>query len=285
MSTYTDLLATQPQPPDRLYFATGILLDAQDFQAEQLFHRGRLARTLAYLHGYGTVAGLRVEWSAAVAPDANNPDGKEEQLLVQPGLAIDRLGRLIEVPRSACIRLDRWYKSQEASDLAAGFHAAPTDGVIVDLFIRFVACERGKTPAFAAGPFDALDAVQPSRLRDGYELELVIRKEAEPKLPLDPWATIDPNAAPEAKISALHETIYSAWQEGSDDWDLDGPVPQQEHALGQDTTALFLARLILPAAEGTPPTRTDGVAVTVSDASRRFVYPTSALAKVVGVGE
>lgn len=285
MSTYTDPLATQPQPPDRLYFATGILLDAEDFQAEQLFHRGRLARALAYLHGYGTVAGLRVEWSAAVPPDADHPDGQEEQLLVQPGLALDRLGRLIELPRSACIRLDRWYKSQTASDLAAGFHGDPSNGVIVDLFIRFVACARGKTPAFAAGPFDALDAVQPSRLRDGYELELVIRQEAEPNLPLDPWATIDPNATPEDKISTLHEAIYNAWKEGTDDWDLDGPVPLPEHVLGQDTTALFLARLILPAADGTPPTRTDGAAVTVSDAGRRFVYPTEALARVVGVGE
>ena len=35
--------------------------------------------------------------------------------------------------------------------------------------------QRGKTPAFAVGPFDATDAVVPSRLRDEYELRLVPR--------------------------------------------------------------------------------------------------------------
>jgi hypothetical protein len=44
---------------------------------------------------------------------------------------------------------------------------APFNGVIADVFLNFVVCERGKTPAFASGPFDALDAIAPSRLRDG----------------------------------------------------------------------------------------------------------------------
>ena len=89
---------------------------------------------------------------------------------------------LVEVPEAACIRLDRWYRSQEASRLALALHetlvlrdeeveegaeAGAVDvtldsAVIADLFLRFVPCERGKTPAFAAGPFDALDAVQGS---------------------------------------------------------------------------------------------------------------------------
>src|SRR5258708_794373 len=106
-----DPLAQKPELPDRLFYATGILLDAEDFRAEQLYHRGRLSRALAYLHGGGTVAGLRVDWIKPLNPgeDAAFPKGRDEEIVVNPGIAIDRLGRVIEVPTSGCIRLMRWY--------------------------------------------------------------------------------------------------------------------------------------------------------------------------------
>ena len=93
-----DPLAQKPEPPDRLFYATGILLDAEDFKAEQLYHRGRLSRALAYLHGGGTVAGLRVEWVKPLEPgeDAKFPRGRAEEIVVAPGIAVDRLGRVIE---------------------------------------------------------------------------------------------------------------------------------------------------------------------------------------------
>src|SRR5262245_20848451 len=177
MSTRNDPLAAAAETAragvlDRVFYATGILLAADDFDAEQTYHRGRLARALAYLHGSGTVAGLRV----VVVPrleqgaDPDFPNGREEERGVQPGLAPDRLGRLIEIPREVCLRLDRWYQAEPVDRLRTALHGAPANGVIVDLFVRYMSCERGKTPALAAGPFDALDAVQPSRLRDAYEL-------------------------------------------------------------------------------------------------------------------
>jgi hypothetical protein len=305
MSIRQDPIATGPLAPERLHFATGILLDAEDFRAEQLYHRGRLARSLAYLHGHGTIAGLRVDWESPLAPgdDPNFPDGREERLTVQPGLAVDRLGRLIEVPEPACIRLDRWYRSQEASRLSLALHEALTlrdeeveegteagdadvsvaAAVVADIFLRFVSCERGKTPAFAAGPFDALDAVQPSRLRDGYALELLLRDRPAPPPPLNPWQAVDPAAAPAERAIALRKLVYGAWREATDDWDAGGPVPLPEHAPGQDTTALFLARVVIPAAAGTPPIRTPGAKVYRQNAVRRFVLPSGLLAHLLGV--
>ena len=50
---------------ERPSYATGMLLDAQDFADEQTYHRGRLARALASLTGGGTLAGLRVSHSPA----------------------------------------------------------------------------------------------------------------------------------------------------------------------------------------------------------------------------
>lgn len=278
MSTRQDPLSEAYQSPDRVFYATGMLLDAQDFLAEQLYHRARLARALTYLHGSGTVAGLRVEW------EAETPE-REESLLVRPGLAVDRLGRLIEIPRDACIRLNRWYEAQNPDDLVQGLHGPPFDGVVVDVFVRYEACERGKTPAFATGPFDALDAVQPSRLRDAYRLELVIRREANPNLPANPWPDLAAITDPADRRTALHNAIFDAWREGPDDWLNDGPAPLAEHAVGQDTRSLFLARLVLPATVGPPetrPIRTAGAAVQVDNDSRHFVAPAGALSTWVG---
>src|SRR5215212_6233762 len=87
-----DPLEKGPAAPDRVVYALGVLLDAQDFKDEQLYHRGRLARALAYLHGHGTVAGLAVRWDKPLLPgdDPQFPQGREEEIVLKPGLAIDR---------------------------------------------------------------------------------------------------------------------------------------------------------------------------------------------------
>ena len=276
--TYPEPLRQALQRADRVYYATGVLLDADDFGDEQTYHRRQLARALAYLHGSGTVAGLAVAWQGA--DDTADPP-VEEQLFVQPGLAIDRLGRLIELHTEYCIRLNRWYEQQTAGDLRQGF-SSDLNGVVVDVFIRFAVCERRKTPAFAAGGFDALDAVVPSRLRDGYHLSLVIRTEdnLSQNLPVSPWP------APNGNIDELHDAILDAWHEGTDDWDEQGPNPRPEHAEGQDTTDIFLARLTLPAADigaGEKPERIENANVIIDNHSRSFVYSTEALARWLGV--
>lgn len=288
MSTQQDRLQI-PGSPERPYYATGILLDARDFTEEQFYHRGRLARALAYLHGSGTAAGLRVRWEEPLEPgaDPDFPDGREERVLVEPGLAIDRLGRMIELPRAACIRLGRWYQAQSPDALIQGLHGEPHNGVVVDVFIRFAVCEHEKTPAFVAGPVDALDAVVPSRVRDWYQLDLVIRGEAEPPLPTDPWPDLASMPEDEVRRDAVRDAIFDAWREGTEWWDQNGPVPLGEHAVGQDPVALFLARLVLPAtaAESVEarPVRTQGAPVTVDNQRRRFVYTANLLARWLGI--
>lgn len=284
----SDPLATEPQLLDRVSYDLGVLLDADDFRAEQLYHRGRLARALAYLHGSGTVAGLEVKMSDPVPP------GADEQLIVSPGVALDRLGRLIEVPNPVCIRLDRWYRSQPATTLVQALH--PRDpaiaddrysGVVVDVFLRFVLCAHGMTPAFASGPFDALDAVVPSRVRDHYALELVPRLEDRPPLPQPRWPNLQAIADAKIRATTLRTAVYAAWREGTanENWRVLAALP--EHGPGQDTTALFLARLQLPAtppeAPDPRPKRTADVAVIVEDHHRPLVYPSDLLAQFVGL--
>lgn len=294
MSTRPDPLAAPETPAraatlDRVVYATGVLLAADDFDAEQMYHRGRLARALAYLVGAGTAAGLRVHVNPAIAPgtDPALPAGREEELRVEPGLAVDRLGRLIEVPRAACLRLDRWYRAAPADDLVRALHGPPAGGVVADVFITFVACERGRTPAFAAGPFDAIDAAVPSRLRDGHELSLVLRREEAPPLPEPAWPDLAAETDPEARRALLRAAILDAWREGTDAWDERGPRPLAEHVPGQDPTAVWLARLTLPAtppaAEGERPARTPGAPVIVDDRARPLALATAALARWMGV--
>ncbi|MDH5666842.1 MAG: hypothetical protein OEY86_02375 [Nitrospira sp.] len=263
---------------ERLWYATGVLLDAEDFLDEQTYHRGRLARALAYLYGSGTVAGLRVAWEPAVAPgaDVTLPDGRPERITVEPGLVIDRLGRLVELPRTVCLRLNRWYEAQSDDDLAQGFHSAPFDGVVVDVFLTFVACERGKTPAFAAGPYEALDPVVPSRIRDGYVVTLVIRKEADPPVPVNQWPDLSGITDPSERADRMRQAVFGAWREGTQWQELDGRLaPMMEHAEKQDTTAVLLARVVLPATQASVaarPQRTEDAPVRVDNNIRPIVF-------------
>ena len=204
---------------------------------------------------------------------------KEETLFVEPGLALDRIGRLIEVPRVACLRLDRWYQGQTPDALREALHPDdPFGGVIVDLFVRFTVCEFGKTPAFASGPFDATEAIRPSKLRDWYSMDLILRKEKPlPPLPKSQWPDVTALSDPERAL-AIQDAVFGAWP--SSDATHPNPEAAGEYADGQtDKTAVFLARIILPAVASEDaterPVRQDAAAqpVRIEFTGRQFAYP------------
>lgn len=298
----TDPLLARPNA-DRLAYATGMLLDAQDFSDEQTYHRGRLARALAFLAGPGTLAGLRVEHVPGSAEQV-------EEIRVQPGLAVDRLGRLIELPRPACLRLPRWYAAlaavgagsaaaQASYDALAGFvsprfteagTALPARALVADVFLRFVACPRGLTPSFAQGPFDALNAVSTARLRDAYELQLIARPgldDGYDGLPLPPGGAAlgDATATPGARRDALQDAVLLGWSASGhaggtgEDGGLE-PAPEHPAELA-DHSAVFLARVLLPVDGATPPARTADTPL-VDNWGRRFLPPAALFAQFAG---
>jgi hypothetical protein len=210
--------------PERVHYATGVLLDEQDFVSEQNYLRGRAARALSALHGYGTVCGLRVTRAPG---DAQRKAGRIE---VAPGLALDRYGRLIEVRRAQCIDVSSWLADQ--ATLAEEkwqriLDAASADRTQLQLAVqlRFAVCNHGLTPAFAAGPYSATDYVVPSRLADAFELVLVPRPQAAPVASDAPFEVFlqwmrSPPESPEAMRDALAELAMSAWRpprESADD--------------------------------------------------------------------
>ncbi|MBO3701044.1 MAG: hypothetical protein J5W83_00685 [Candidatus Accumulibacter sp.] len=304
----------------RPHYATGMLLDAADFADEQTYHRNRLARALAFVSGAGarrlpegldaaaagaaglfaggTLAGLRVRQVPAAGEAV-------EEVRIAPGLAVDRIGRLVELPRPVCLRLTRWFDGELARDGGCGLRLAaldnpsrfasarliadgpalPARAVVADVFVRFVTCRQALTPAFANGPFDALDAVQTSRLRDAFEVHLVLRGDG-----LDddfnglPQHDRDLSAlAPAARRDALQDAVLDGWPDLVGGSDAAGELPAAPgHPPGLDPTAVFLARVFVPVAAGDPPARS-GDAI-VDNGGRRVLPHLGMLAGALGLG-
>lgn len=169
--------------PERLHYAAGVLLDTADFEDEQTYHRAQLGRALTALFGFGTLAGLRVSHTVAAVPGDNSTCSVEVH--VKPGLALDRLGRLVEVRREQCLKVEDWLASRDsvgetveptrtAELKAAVVGTAGARRLLLDVWLRYMPCAHGRTPAFAAGPFNATDYTVPSRLADGFEISLDI---------------------------------------------------------------------------------------------------------------
>lgn len=267
---------------ERVYYDVGVFLDAQDMRAEQAYHRGRLTRVLNYLHGAGTAAGLRVSHDAA-----------EDEIRVAPGIAVDRLGRLIEVPRPACVRVDRWLahhrdmvlRPDDFTGESAIIEALTADQseVVVDVYVRFAVCARGRTPAFATGPFDAIDAAVPHRLRDSYELSLELRGGDSGPLPASPWPARTPEESLEQWRTRLREAVLDGWRHGSASWQDDRLLPDSSTIGVADPTSVFLARARVPVvvpASGIPERALIAGApapVLIDDSARQLVYSSAAL--------
>jgi len=250
----------KPLEPDRVNYANGILLDEQDFNAEQAYFRGRLSRALAYLHGLGTIAGLAVSVIEKKIP--NSPNTDKYVLKISPGLAIDRLGRMIELPASYCIRVQPWFNTQDKARLQESFDNSTSDGdpvkaVVADVYIGFQNCERGMTPAFGVGNVDATDAFSAHRLRDSSKLSLILRTEINKdgvtqKSIADELDGRYENADDLAKRT---ESLYDyklnhAWRESSF-WDANNNkiVMGPEYLPGQECTEILLARVRIPATD------------------------------------
>jgi hypothetical protein len=166
----------------RVNFQPGILLGAEALNAEQNFNLRRLTRAQRWLTGPGAVFGLYV------AVSVPTEDASDLRLSIQPGYAIDGLGREIVVGQAYAISLRDWL-ADPPTDLTQ-FYAG---GVLA---LRITA--RGQSQALGlqpvvSNPFDAgLDPVVAARVNAGFALELLgdpapVGADA-PARPLAAWA-------------------------------------------------------------------------------------------------
>ena len=89
-------------------------------------------------------------------------------------------------------------------------------------------------------------------------------------------------ADPDARRAALQDAVLAGW-EASDRSGQEGQLaPAAEHPRDFDPTAVFLARVLIPATADLPPQR-DGTAVLVDNWSRRFIPSLGLLGRWVGI--
>lgn len=255
MTRFTPFAETDPLDGDagteRLRPGDGILLTADHLLTEQLYHRARLARLLAYLAGPGTVAGLDVAWAVT---------GGVTELQVTPGLAIDYRGRLLELGHLSCLPIADWVAARAAEPagaarIAAGRRPAGAgmpEHMVADLFADFVAYARRPEPAFATGNADRIDSVEPSLSQDSVHLYLIIRDAADNRLPESMISRLVPGAVDIAAVrTAKRQRLWRALAPRPAGLSTPADQPATEHDLTQQAFGgVFLARLRLPLRAG-----------------------------------
>jgi hypothetical protein len=380
VATPTDNL-NPPPSPTRVYYSLGRMLGVDDFQADQDYHRGCLARALLQLCGTGTVAGLNVtipqvwqantaypafafvydasqnvqvntgiagisgsappafnatpggtvtdgtgiEWtnegpvnangwrpnapftSPSAIVDSNSNiqilngnatftagpllpvwstaigsttlDGSpavsawtcvgpsQLEIEVTAGLAVDRVGRMIEVPSTVCIGIQPWLANQPLAYLNS-FLTSGSGNILVDVFATFIPCTQGVTPCFATqDDYSATDAFSANRMLDSFAMQLVLRITT-------------------AIAQTLKQSILSlnAGPASTSPFAAAGIAPI-EIPPGFDVSSVFLARISIPATEGASgePPNYNLNGIVINNLSRLFLYPASLVARSIGL--
>lgn len=163
-------------PRSRMRWFTGRFLTARDLTDEQEYHLGRHRLHNRLLHGWGTVCGLRVR------PD-DRPECEREYVRVEPGLALDCLGREVILARAERVR---WPIDP---------HRTAAEDAVGILCVRYRECPADPMPT-VVGDCSASHRSEPGRIVEGCEFEVHVPTGD----PDDPWSDLlrtrtDPDCA------------------------------------------------------------------------------------------
>ncbi len=151
-------------PSRRVKYTMGLVLGVDEFDQEQyyLMERDRLHQRA--LHGYGTVAGLKV----AVTGDSGVP-----KIMVSPGIAVNPRGDTICVPENQCASLADWLKDN-AKEVEAQLGSPPVVDGLVTLYVTLCCkeCLTDNVPIPGAPCRSKEDIMAPSRIADYFELSI-----------------------------------------------------------------------------------------------------------------
>jgi hypothetical protein len=157
----------------RVAFAEGMLLGLEATRDEQDYHRRRLNRHQAWFHGVGTVAGLNVTLDYQKTADAQDASKTVTvRVVISPGFAVDGLGREFTVDTRYCLNLNEWLEAHDNASLGSAYDAA-AQKLYLTVAARYEPCPRGLQPVLARQLNSSTDAVDFSRIGDGFHLELV----------------------------------------------------------------------------------------------------------------
>jgi hypothetical protein len=140
----------------RVHYFDGQMLTARDFQDEQAYHLEKRWLHNRLFHGSGVVTGLEVGEAGGT------------NVLVQPGVALDRFGREIIVPEAR-----RSDAAQPTDDQGEPAGARLTEGT-VSLLLRYR--EVGVEPR----PLPSNGEEVPGRIAETYVLKVAVDRPADP---------------------------------------------------------------------------------------------------------
>ncbi|HEX7027116.1 MAG TPA: hypothetical protein VF268_07725 [Gammaproteobacteria bacterium] len=154
-------------PYKRVKYSNGLVLGVDEFEQEQLYLLTKDQLHNRSLHGYGTVCGLNVT--------AREEDGVWE-LVVSPGIAVDKTGRDVRVPQAQCADLSVWLQrntdtiTQWLTD--QGIPIVNPIALTLHVVLCYDQCATDYVPV-PSGPCQSLDKTSvASRYADNFKLQL-----------------------------------------------------------------------------------------------------------------
>lgn len=166
-----DCISCDLPTQERLHYFTGQFLTQRDFQDEQNYFIGKHRQHNRYLHGYGTVCGLKVVQHP-------NPDCRDRFVILEPGFALDCCGREILVKEQIYIDVIKYFAAQNI-DLNS---IKPEDANHLLFSLCYSECKTEFVPAlYAECGCDEMGS-DANRIYEGFEVQLQLVKEL-PKLP------------------------------------------------------------------------------------------------------
>jgi hypothetical protein len=157
----------------RVNYTLGMLLGVDDFVQEAAYHGARRRELARELLGYGTARGLQV---------LLEPDGDlGPRLRVTPGMAWTPSGSPVCVAADQCCNLNAWLAAQatQVEQALAAAGSPPPASLTLHAVLSFAECLTDNVP-IPGEPCRTEDALmQPSRVTDGFRLELRLRAPAQ----------------------------------------------------------------------------------------------------------
>jgi hypothetical protein len=219
----------------------GMLLGVSDIELLAANPRGKLRLHNAWLHGPGVVWGYRVSFQTA-----------SRELWVDPGLALDSLGRELNLGARLCLDLDKWY---EANRDRLG------DGdVVLDVTVRHRACLDRPVPAVMGECDDSPESAY-SRVQETVQVDLEEPVDRPPTTFLRLRAALGQIAGP-VEDAALAELV------ALDSLDLELP---------EDDPPVVVARVTVAVQNGRPDIADDAI----DHGIRRVHIPTMLLTELL----
>jgi hypothetical protein len=158
----TECLECDLPAQERLNYFTGQFLAERDFCDEQNYHIGKHRNHNRYLHGWGTVCGLRVVQHP-------NPACRDRFVIIEPGLAVDCCGREIVVREQVYVDLKE--KLAKEKLVHAGTESPESNPALL-ISLCYTECKTEFVPALYSECGCDEGRCEANRVHEGFEVKV-----------------------------------------------------------------------------------------------------------------